>query len=108
MPIYEYRCGNCGKKNEILVLSPESEISCPNCGENGLTRLMSAFSYHRSEVDRMSAIDTSHPWGDYCQDERNVGLRAKKRLKEMGCDPGPEFDGIVEEQRKKVAEELSE
>ena len=107
MPIYEYRCDNCGRRVEILVFSMDEQVTCPNCRGNSLTRLMSAFAYHRSEADRMASIDTSRPQSDdYYRDERNIGLWAKKRLKELGHDPGPEFDGIVEKAKKKVAEQL--
>ncbi len=108
MPIYEYLCGDCGRRVEILILSPEKEIKCPHCQGSSLKRLMSAFAYHQSEADRLAGIDTSRPQGeDYYRDDRNIGLWAKKRLKELGHDPGPEFEGIVEKAKKKVAEELS-
>jgi len=43
MPIYEYRCKNCGERVEILVRS-ESNGSpiCPNCGSALLEKLLSA------------------------------------------------------------------
>ena len=108
MPIYEYRCADCGRKVEILVFPGERQVACPHCGSGALTRLMSRFAYHQSEADRLAAIDTSRPQGeDYYRDDRNIGLWAKKRLKELGHDPGPEFEGIVEKAKKKVSEELS-
>jgi len=44
----------------------------------------------------------------YYRDDRNVGLWAKKRMKEMGMDPGKEFDGVIEEARKKAADDLKD
>ena len=32
MPIYEYRCANCGGLVEVLVRSHASVPDCPNCG----------------------------------------------------------------------------
>lgn len=32
VPIYEYRCHQCGKRVEVLLLSAEAEAVCPNCG----------------------------------------------------------------------------
>jgi putative FmdB family regulatory protein len=107
LPVYEYRCDGCGQRVEILVMSPEKEIRCPNCQGSSLQRLMSSFACHRSEADRLAAIDTSRPQGnDYYRDERNIGLWAKKRLKELGQEPGPEFEGMIEKAKKKVAEDL--
>jgi len=43
MPIYEYRCLDCGKISEIFLRSPHSgSIECPICGSKNLERLLSA------------------------------------------------------------------
>ena len=45
MPMYDYRCKNCGEKFEELVFSsstPDEEITCPYCKENKSERLLSA------------------------------------------------------------------
>lgn len=45
MPMYDYRCDNCGKKFEELVWNSstsDAEIICPHCGENKSKRLLSA------------------------------------------------------------------
>ncbi len=45
MPIYEYRCDECGKVNEVLVFSSNiNEVTCPACGSVRMTKLMSATS----------------------------------------------------------------
>lgn len=42
MPIYEYRCENCGEQVEILVRSRMSAPpACPHCGSTRLGRLLS-------------------------------------------------------------------
>ena len=42
MPIYEYRCLECGKMSEIFLRSPDSEVAkCPVCGGKNLERLLS-------------------------------------------------------------------
>ncbi|TKJ31780.1 MAG: FmdB family transcriptional regulator [Chloroflexi bacterium B3_Chlor] len=45
MPIYEYRCHDCGEKFEKLVRtsSDRTELSCPNCGSKQAEKLMSLF-----------------------------------------------------------------
>jgi len=44
MPVYEYKCENCGKVTEVFQkgLEPESPIICSNCGSIKLTKLFSA------------------------------------------------------------------
>lgn len=45
MPVFDYKCNNCGEVFEELVFSssaPDSDIKCPACGKNQAARLMSA------------------------------------------------------------------
>ena len=44
MPIYEYRCAECGHLFEKLVFAKEKEeeIQCPSCGAAEAQRQMSA------------------------------------------------------------------
>lgn len=42
MPIYEYRCQNCGKRVEILLHTGGETPRCPNCGSTLLEKLFSA------------------------------------------------------------------
>jgi putative FmdB family regulatory protein len=45
MPIYEYRCEECGKKSSALLPSFSSpDPLCPHCGKAGLRRLVSTFA----------------------------------------------------------------
>lgn len=43
MPIYEYRCLNCGRISEIFLRNLDNEnIKCPICGSENLEKLLSA------------------------------------------------------------------
>ena len=45
MPIFEYRCENCGSKFEKIVWSSsKEEITCPNCGSVNTKRQFSTFA----------------------------------------------------------------
>lgn len=48
MPIYEYRCQECGTKFEKLVrrASESPEAACPSCHGTRLTLELSVFSAH--------------------------------------------------------------
>ena len=41
MPIYEYRCQSCDAISEKLVRGGNEPTTCPECGKEGLTRLIS-------------------------------------------------------------------
>jgi putative FmdB family regulatory protein len=43
MPFYEYECPHCSYREEVLQkISDKPLKKCPNCGKNGLKKLMSA------------------------------------------------------------------
>jgi putative FmdB family regulatory protein len=45
VPIYEYRCEECGKRSSALLMSYSSpDPACPHCGETALRRLVSTFA----------------------------------------------------------------
>ena len=45
MPIYEYRCEECGKRSTSLLASYSSpDPPCPHCGKPALKRLVSTFA----------------------------------------------------------------
>ena len=47
MPIYEYRCTDCGHRLEALQRLAEAPlVVCPACGKESLTKLMSAVGFH--------------------------------------------------------------
>jgi putative FmdB family regulatory protein len=47
MPIYEYRCASCGCEKEYLQkLSDPPMKTCPSCGADALTKLISAAGFH--------------------------------------------------------------
>ncbi|MFC1925532.1 zinc ribbon domain-containing protein [Chloroflexota bacterium] len=43
MPVYEFKCRDCGKVSEKLFLSPEGQtFLCPDCGSSNVERLISS------------------------------------------------------------------
>ncbi|MDR1037174.1 MAG: zinc ribbon domain-containing protein [Deltaproteobacteria bacterium] len=43
MPIYEFRCRECGREFEELVLKRDEGGTCPSCGSGGAEKRMSSF-----------------------------------------------------------------
>ena len=48
MPIYEYRCCECQKDFECLIIGNDADVSCPECEGVHVERLMSACSFKSS------------------------------------------------------------
>jgi putative FmdB family regulatory protein len=46
MPIFEYKCDDCGTKFEKLVRRAADDVNCPSCGESHLTQQYSTFAAH--------------------------------------------------------------
>jgi putative FmdB family regulatory protein len=44
MPIYDFKCQECGKVSEFLLSSPpdSKKLACQSCGSQNLERLVSA------------------------------------------------------------------
>jgi len=104
MPIYEYVCPECDCRTARLVLKPadESRLSCRRCGSGHLKRILSRFAVHQTEASRMRDLDTRRtPDDDFYRDDRNIGLRAKKRMQELGVNLGDSLDEKIEKARTK-------
>jgi len=44
MPMFEYKCPDCGHKFEELVSGGTEQVPCPNCGSEKPERLISTFA----------------------------------------------------------------
>ena len=98
MPIYEYRCKDCGKRSTYLILQGHSSpLSCKHCKSNQLARIMSRFAAPKSEEARMEALaDPSNFGGVDENDPKSMARFMKKMGKELGEDLGEDFDEAME------------
>ena len=47
MPIYEYKCDDCGNRFEKLVRTSDGPgLECPSCGQKRVSQQYSTFSAH--------------------------------------------------------------
>lgn len=65
MPIYEYRCDDCGEPSSHFFrsVSAVGDAQCPSCGSGRLARLVSKTHYMKSEAQRLAELDTSRILG---------------------------------------------
>jgi putative FmdB family regulatory protein len=102
MPLYEYKCNACGKINTALIIKAQEEegLQCGNCQSSDLQRVLSRFALHKTEAQRVNEFDPRATREDsFYKDDRNVGLWAKKRMKQLGVDLGASFGETVEKAR---------
>jgi putative FmdB family regulatory protein len=54
MPIYVYRCKNCGEKFEDFrsIHDSDDEVACPSCGEKSPQRVVSSVFSRGSSGNR--------------------------------------------------------
>jgi putative FmdB family regulatory protein len=90
MPIYEYKCKDCGRLTSQFVrnTSTETAPSCQQCGGR-TARALSRFAYHKSE-SRVLEEHGAMPRGleDY-KDLRQIGRWVEKKFDDYGMElPG--------------------
>ena len=110
MPIYEYACRECGFISGHLVRRPSDRrrLTCRSCGSKRLRKVMSRFATHKTEAQRLADFDPTGPQGEsFYKDDRNIGLWAQKRMRQMGVDLGDSFQETLEKGRsKKILDNL--
>lgn len=100
MPIYEYRCRDCAKRNALLVLNVHNPppLACRHCGSVKLDRLFSRFASPKSEEARMEALaDPSRLGGLDENDPKSMAQFMKQMGQEMGEDLGDDFEDALSE-----------
>ena len=50
MPIYDFKCQECGTISEILLRSSDQAARCPDCGGENMERLISASYMVKTDV----------------------------------------------------------
>lgn len=111
MPIYEYSCQACGHEFSKLIMKQhdEQQLVCPSCGATEWKRLISRVRFHLSESERIERHDPRARQSDsFYRDSRNIGLGARKRMKELGLDPGSAFGEKLEKARSNPAKFIDE
>jgi putative FmdB family regulatory protein len=108
MPIYEFRCQSCGKKNEFITLRVSEPVpdTCQYCGNQDIQRLPSRVRVRLSEETRMERLaDPSRLGGLDENDPRSMARWMKRMSHEMGDDLGEDMDvdQMVEEAMEEQA-----
>jgi putative FmdB family regulatory protein len=100
MPIYEYRCDDCGKISEFLFLRTDEDVvpQCKRCKSKKMSRVLSRVRVIRSEESRLENLADPSKWGDLDEkDPKSMARWMKKMGKEMGEEEGVDVDRMVDE-----------
>jgi putative FmdB family regulatory protein len=100
MPIYEYRCEDCGKISEFLLIRMDEAFTpqCKRCKSKKMSRVLSKVRVIRSEESRMEGLADPSKWGDLDErDPKNMAKMMKRLGKEFGEELGEDADRMVDE-----------
>ena len=102
MPIYEYRCEDCGRISEFLLMRSDEVFipQCKRCKSKKMSRVLSKVRVVRSEESRLEGLADPSKWGDL--DERDPKSMARW-MKRMGKEMGEEVEGIDEALEEEMA-----
>jgi putative FmdB family regulatory protein len=103
MPIYEYRCRECGRLSSVFARTVSSPIEpvCGHCHGKRMERAVSKFAYHRSEQQILEDYGVPEPGsGDLYKDPRQIGRWVEKRFDEMGMELPSEARQMIDAARE--------
>ena len=95
MPIYEFRCEDCGRVSEFLILKKDEFFTpyCKRCKGRNMTKVVSKVRVIRSEERRMESLADPSKWGDL---DENDPKSIAKWMKKMGKEMGEDMEGVDE------------
>ncbi|MFA0767170.1 MAG: hypothetical protein OXFUSZZB_000498 [Candidatus Fervidibacter sp.] len=107
MPLYEFRCNQCGKVFTFLVgvVADNTDPYCPRCGSTQLTKLISRIRAHLSEETRLDNLASSFENLDISDNPSPRELRSVMRR--LTSALGDEVDReVIDEMEAAMEEEL--
>ena len=103
MPIYEYRCGSCGRRLQLFFRSfgAAEGARCPHCQSVDLARLPSRVAQVRSESGYRDFLSDPSNFSDVdYENPRSVAEWAKKMGEATGEDLGTDYEEMVEQMER--------
>ncbi len=104
MPIYEFRCKECGRLTSLFARTVSSTVdpACSRCGSRQMERAPSKFAYHRTAQQIMEQYGEPSPGAgaDAYKDPRQIGRWVEKRFDEMGMELPAEARTMIDAARE--------
>ena len=103
MPDYPFICLDC-KTSFIVFLRYEeyenAEVVCSSCRSKNVIRQLGRVRFARSEDSRLDALADPSQLTGIEDDPRAMAKLMKQMSSELGEDPGPEFNEVVDRLEK--------
>jgi len=98
VPVFEYRCKNCGAKFRALIgmVAEPDDDRCPQCGSAETDRLVSRFARRRSEDDRIDEMADKLEAGGEPQSATEMRSIMREMGHAMDEDMADEMEEIFE------------
>ncbi len=105
MPIYEYRCDDCGRVTSVFLRSVSSKFDarCEHCDSRNLSRLMSKVNRLKTEQDVLQELGAPGVGGrpeDAYKDPRQIGRWLEKRFEDYGMEVPEETRDMIDAARE--------
>ena len=102
MPIYEYKCQDCGRLTSVFVRSVSSPVDaeCKSCGSSELERAVSPFAYHRSESVVLEDYGSEPKRLEDYKDPRQIGRWTERKFNEFGIEMPEETKKMIDAARE--------
>ena len=98
MPIYEFVCGECGRKFRKLVgvVAQNSDPACPRCHSTVLNRQISRFARVRNEDDTLDSLADEMETIGGSDDPKTMRRMMRDVTAAMGEDMDGDFEQMLE------------
>ena len=102
MPIYEFKCRDCGRLTSVFVRSMDasSEKTCQHCGSRRLERAVSRFAYHKSEQTILDEYGSEPKRLEDYKDPRQIGRWVERKFQGYGMDVPDEARKMIDAARE--------
>lgn len=103
MPDYPYRCLDCNQPFAVFLSYQEYDsavVVCPHCGSENVTRRLGRVRFARSEESRLDSLADPSQLAGIEDDPKAMARLMKQMSSELGEDPGPEFNEVVDRLEK--------
>lgn len=102
MPIYEFRCQDCGRLSSVFTRTVAATVEprCSHCGSARLEKAVSRFAYHKSEADILRDYGAEPKRLEDYKDPRQIGRWAERKFKEFGIEMPKEAREMIDAARE--------
>ena len=102
MPIYEFKCRECGRLTSVFVrnMGASGEPTCQHCGGRRLERVVSRFAYRKSEQTILDEYGSEPKRLEDYKEPRQIGRWVERKFQQYGMDVPDEARKMIDAARE--------